>query len=65
MAFRMMTGLVFLLSLVAGWGCQQDLRASLADEAPSERWIYDDWGRAQSEAAKTGKPIFVVFRCVP
>ncbi len=28
-------------------------------------WIYNDWKRAQSEAAQSGKPIIVVLRCIP
>ena len=27
-------------------------------------WL-PDWNRGKAEARKTGKPIFLVFRCVP
>jgi hypothetical protein len=29
------------------------------------KWIRDDFGRAQAESRKTGKPIFALFRCEP
>jgi hypothetical protein len=29
------------------------------------KWIRDDFGRAQVESRKTGKPIFALFRCEP
>lgn len=36
-----------------------DLRAALG------KWIRDDFGKAQAESRKTGKPIFALFRCEP
>ncbi|MCS5621288.1 MAG: thioredoxin family protein, partial [Nitrospinaceae bacterium] len=30
-----------------------------------DQWIYNDFQKAVTEAKKTGKPIFVTFRCVP
>jgi len=36
-----------------------DLQAAL------RKWIRDDFGRAQAESRKTGKPIFALFRCEP
>jgi Spy/CpxP family protein refolding chaperone len=36
-----------------------DLRNALG------KWIRDDFGKAQAEAKKTGKPIFALFRCEP
>ena len=50
----------FLL-LAAG----QDLRDRLGDLAPGDEWIYDDWGAARKLAARDGRPLFAVFRCVP
>jgi hypothetical protein len=29
------------------------------------KWIRDDFGKAQAESRKTGKPIFALFRCEP
>ena len=29
------------------------------------RWIYNDWQAGFAEARRTGKPLLVVFRCVP
>ncbi len=28
-------------------------------------WIYNDLERGRAEARKTGKPMLVVFRCIP
>ena len=39
-------------------------RERLKDNA-ADFWIYDDIAKARSEAAKTGKPLLVSFRCVP
>jgi len=30
-----------------------------------DQWIYNDLNKAMAEAKRTGKPIFVTFRCVP
>jgi len=30
-----------------------------------DQWIYNDFQKAVTEAKRTGKPIFVTFRCVP
>jgi Spy/CpxP family protein refolding chaperone len=38
---------------------QVDLQAAL------RKWIRDDFGAAQAQARKTGKPIFLIFRCEP
>jgi len=40
----------------------------VADQAEfkgHDRWIYNDLDRAVAESKKTGKPMLVVFRCVP
>ncbi len=37
-----------------------DMNAYFADH-----WIYNDLNAAQAEARRSGKPIFVTFRCVP
>jgi hypothetical protein len=34
-------------------------------DAAAARWIRDDWEQAKATAAKSTKPIFAVFRCVP
>ena len=30
-----------------------------------KQWMYNDYQKAVAEAKRTGKPIFVTFRCVP
>ena len=43
------------------------LKAVLSDlhAVNAEHWIYNDLDAALNEARKSGKPIFVTFRCVP
>ena len=31
----------------------------------SDTWIYNDLGKAREAAAAAGKPMMVVFRCIP
>lgn len=31
----------------------------------SDVWVYNDFDRGVAEAKRTGKPLFVVFRCIP
>jgi hypothetical protein len=62
--------LALVLALLGGGAAggafgQEALRRDLRDFESGERWIYDDWKRAQGLAAAERKPIFVVFRCVP
>jgi Spy/CpxP family protein refolding chaperone len=49
-------GTAFVVRMDGGHG---DLQASL------KKWIRDNFGAAQSESRKTGKPIFALFRCEP
>lgn len=44
-----------------------DLRDRLRDEngRDSEVWVYNDIPAAMAAAKRTGKPLFVTFRCVP
>ena len=46
-------------------GAEEGLRERLGDADLAEHWIYDDFPRAQAEARTTGKPLLVLFRCVP
>ncbi|HEX6987739.1 MAG TPA: thioredoxin family protein, partial [Planctomycetaceae bacterium] len=43
------------------------LREKIQDEhaVGAEGWIYNDIARGFEEARRTGKPLFVTFRCVP
>ena len=47
------------------WSESRNLRARLGDHAPGSRWIWNDWEVARDDAKKSGKPVFVLFRCVP
>jgi len=44
---------------------QSELQQSLKDLDIAPHWIYDDLPKALAEAKATGKPILMVFRCVP
>ena len=41
------------------------VRNDLTNVVAAGGWIYNDLPKAFSEAAKTHKPMLVVFRCVP
>ena len=56
------------LLLAASPGCSQDpedLRRKIQDLEPVGEWNYDDLERGMATAEKTGKPLFLVIRCVP
>jgi len=46
-------------------GDKEQLREALGDNALAGTWIYDDLAAGIAEAGRTGKPLFVVLRCVP
>jgi hypothetical protein len=56
--------LAFLAAWRPGSG-QQPLQDDLGDDAVDRMWMYDDWERARELAAREGKPLLAVFRCVP
>lgn len=41
------------------------LQENLKDTAIVGPWIYDDLDAGIAEAKKSGKPLLVVYRCVP
>jgi hypothetical protein len=44
---------------------QSDLQRNLKDTNVSKHWIYNDLKDGFAHAKATGKPLLVVFRCVP
>ena len=44
---------------------QSDLQRNLKDTNVGKHWIYNDLKEGTARARATGKPLFVVFRCVP
>lgn len=46
-------------------GAKEQLRIALKDNEVKGNWIYDDLPAGYAAAKKTGKPMMVVFRCVP
>ena len=58
-------GFLVLLALPTPAGDKEKLRTALGDTAPAGAWIYDDLEAGYAEAARSGKPLMVVLRCVP
>lgn len=54
-----------LSEAVAQDGAKEQLRIALKDNEVKGNWIYDDLPAGYAAAKKTGKPMMVVFRCVP
>jgi hypothetical protein len=44
---------------------QSELQRNLRDTNVGKHWIYNDLKEGNARAKATGKPLFVVFRCVP
>ena len=44
---------------------QEDLQRNLKDTDVGKHWIYNDLKEGNAQAKATGKPLLVVFRCVP
>jgi hypothetical protein len=44
---------------------QTDLQRNLKDTKVGKHWIYNDLKEGNAQANATGKPLLVVFRCVP
>ena len=59
--------LLYLFVTTNLWPAPPALLNRLKDEHArgQKQWIYNDFNKAVSEAKRTGKPIFVTFRCVP
>jgi hypothetical protein len=63
----------FTISIVLGmilvpspWlAAQSDLQRNLKDTNVGKHWIYNDLKEGNTQAKATGKPLLVVFRCVP
>jgi hypothetical protein len=62
------TGTLILFALmIAGVPrvrAQTELREALKDSAGAH-WIYDDFPEAVKRAEQMGRPLLVLFRCVP
>lgn len=60
--------LAALFGLVAtGWTQDREalVRQDIERFSNDDRWVYNDFDRARRLARQTGKPMLVVFRCVP
>ncbi len=57
-----------LLASSAAFGQKPSLKEVLKDDNATgveDVWVYNDIASARKEAERTGKPLFVTFRCVP
>ena len=56
-----------LFAVAATHAADNPLKQTLTDMNAyhANHWIYNDLSAAKAEARRTGKPIFVTFRCVP
>jgi serine protease Do len=61
-AFICPLGFLLTLSLATA---QEPLQELLKDTGLASRWVYTDVDRATAEARRSGKPLLVMFRCVP
>jgi len=59
-----MTHIALLLALLAPQD-KEKLKAALKDTEVRGDWVYDDLAAGLAQAKKSGKPAFVVLRCVP
>jgi serine protease Do len=41
------------------------VRNDVKEVSSAGHWIYNDLAKGIEEASKTGKPLLVVFRCIP
>jgi serine protease Do len=72
MKLRLVVPATLLAALAAAAALAQEkkdretkVRDDKARFAAEGRWIYDDLARGAEEAKKSGKPLLVVFRCIP
>jgi hypothetical protein len=57
---------VLVASLMVGAAfAPLDLQTGLKDTQVAPHWVYDDLPKGFARAKTTGKPLMVVFRCVP
>jgi len=62
-----LAGLLFLgvASLTAAEDRKERVLNDRKEVEASGNWIYNDLPRGFAEAARTGKPLLVVIRCIP
>jgi serine protease Do len=60
-----LAGVVAISAPLAAQDRAQRVRDDLESFQAGGRWIYNDLPRGFEEAQKTGKPLLVVFRCIP
>lgn len=60
---------ILLAVLASSWAVAQDRETKVRDDRDrlkdSDIWVYNDFERGLAEAKKSGKPLFVVLRCIP
>lgn len=64
---------ILMAFVVAPASSAQDVQKKRRDAVLNDKkqldlddyWVYDDFEKGRKEAEKTGKPMLVVFRCLP
>jgi hypothetical protein len=54
-----------ILAANPGLPAQSDLQRGLKDTDIGAHWIYNNLKEGNTQAKATGKPLLVLFRCVP
>jgi serine protease Do len=63
--FLLLGGLLLPALLFAAENRDAKIISDRTNVVATGRWIYNDLPKAFAEATRTGKPLLVVFRCIP
>lgn len=56
---------LLVAGLLSAQGSKSDLKETLGDVDLVGEWVYDDFAEGLRLAKESGKPLLVVFRCIP
>ena len=70
---KLYLAVILMAFVVAPASSAQDVQKKRRDAVLNDKkqlelhdyWVYDDFEKGRKEAEKTGKPMLVVFRCLP
>ena len=58
-------GIVLAATVTLANDREAKVRKDKSNFRDREGWIYNDLSKARAEAKRSGKPLFVVIRCIP
>ena len=58
-------GIVLATAVALANEREEKVRKDKSDFRGRKGWIYNDVAKARAEAKRSGKPLFVVIRCIP